>query len=86
MQSTLDASEDLPTSGHRLVPVKVPVQGSIIEMMLLAALLSSAALSLPIMGPVRQLAALSVLGLFILHFGNLRPYVQHFWFLFLSVW
>ena len=83
MQSTLDASEDLPTSGHRLVPVKVPVQGSIIEMMLLAALLSSAALSLPIMGPVRQLAALSVLGLFILHFGNLRPYVQHFWFLFL---
>ena len=83
MRSQTDELDDNHAAQIDMVPVKLPVQGSIIDMALLALLVFSASLTLPTMGPIRQLTALSILGLFAFRFSEIRPYLGKFWFILL---
>lgn len=83
MHSAMSFSDEPPRASQDLVPIRTPVKGNPLEMALLSMLLVAASLILPIMGPLRQLTALSVLGLFFLRFSDVAAYAKHFWFIFL---
>ena len=87
MQTADANAPNFQSAEQDLVPVKLPVQGTNLEMIVLAVLVSASSIALPMFGYARQLAGLAILALFVLRWNDVRPYAQHFWFLFLfPVW